>query len=120
MRLLIDYCVSRPTIDALTAAGHDILWVGNWDQDADDSVILARAAAEDRVVVTCDKDFGTLVFRDGLPHRGMVRMEQLSIEDQAELALRLLSVYEEELRTHAVITAGANFTRVRRGGDSGA
>lgn len=34
---------------------------------ADDAVILMRAAAEQRVVLTFDKDFGELAFRQRLP-----------------------------------------------------
>lgn len=37
-----------------------------------DEDILAFAVRDDRIVITNDKDFGELVFRDRRPHRGVI------------------------------------------------
>lgn len=45
---------------ALAAAGHDVIWAGDWPSDPGDEEILDQAAAQGRVLVTLDKDFGEL------------------------------------------------------------
>lgn len=48
---------------ALRAAGHDVAWARTDMPGASDEQVLARAQAQNRVVATCDKDFGELAFR---------------------------------------------------------
>ncbi len=72
MKLLLDTCVWVKSADESRAAGHDVVWAGDWTEDPGDQEILARVAAEGRVPVTLDKDFGTLVIPLGLRHCGLV------------------------------------------------
>ncbi|MDE2778874.1 MAG: DUF5615 family PIN-like protein [Chloroflexota bacterium] len=58
MRLLLDSCVWGGVISVLEAAGHDVDWVGNWEEDPGDDNILAHALAFGQILVTLDKDFG--------------------------------------------------------------
>lgn len=62
MRFLIDNALSPVLATLLTQAGHDALHVRTIElHRADEVVIFERAAAEDRIVVTADTDFGTLL-----------------------------------------------------------
>ena len=59
MKVLLDTCVAGALVSpALTEAGHDVVWAGDWDSDPGDEAILAHAHREGRVLVTLDKDFG--------------------------------------------------------------
>ena len=62
MKFLIDSALS-PVLAALPQqAGHDPIHVRSIElQHADDDVIFERAAAEHRIVVSADADFGTLL-----------------------------------------------------------
>jgi predicted nuclease of predicted toxin-antitoxin system len=51
----------------LREAGHDVLWARTNMPGEADSVLLAAAQKDSRVVLTCDKDFGELAFHWGLP-----------------------------------------------------
>lgn len=66
MRLLVNENVARTVIQQLRTRAHDVLSVKESMRSESDEVILARAQAERRIVVTHDKDFGELTFRSGL------------------------------------------------------
>jgi predicted nuclease of predicted toxin-antitoxin system len=62
MRFLVDNPLSPILAALLTRAGHDALHVRTIElHRAEDIVIFDRAAAEDRVVVSADTDFGELL-----------------------------------------------------------
>lgn len=74
MKFLADECCDFATVDALRDAGHDVLYVMESLRGATDNVILERAYAEDRILLTEDKDFGELVYRLRRPAYGVILM----------------------------------------------
>ena len=70
-----------------------------------DSEVLAIAVAEDRVLITNDRDFGELVFRLGLPHRGIIlfRLGDESIAVKVAWLDHVLEVYSHRLGESIVI-----------------
>jgi predicted nuclease of predicted toxin-antitoxin system len=73
VKLLIDTCISGAVRDALQAAGHDVVWTGDWPQDPGDDEILNHAHQEQRILITLDKDFGELAVVQARPHSGIIR-----------------------------------------------
>jgi predicted nuclease of predicted toxin-antitoxin system len=62
MRFLVDNALSPVLATLLRDAGHDALHVRDLAlQAAADAVIFDRAATDDRIVVSADTDFGTLL-----------------------------------------------------------
>ena len=62
MRFLVDNVLSPVLATLLERAGHDALHVRAIElHRSDDVVIFGRAAAEDRIVVSADTDFATLL-----------------------------------------------------------
>lgn len=74
MNVLLDSCIAGSAAAVVRAAGHDVLWTGDWPTDPGDDQILQFAVSESRVLVTIDKDFGELVLAQGLPHAGLIRL----------------------------------------------
>jgi len=113
MRVLLDSCVWAGVRNSLLAAGHDVVWTGDWAEDPGDEEILAFAYREDRALVTLDKDFGRLLFLQGRLHAGIVRPVGLSTSQQVQVSLQMLSLYERELARGAIITARSDRVRIR-------
>lgn len=72
MRLIVDESTGTAVVEHLRALGHDVLAVGELMPQAEDPDVLSRSVAESRVLVTNDKDFGELVFRQRQPHVGVL------------------------------------------------
>jgi predicted nuclease of predicted toxin-antitoxin system len=72
VRFLVDECLSRHFMIHLRAAGYDALSVKDLCPGVDDDVVLHRATAESRIVITEDWDFGELTVRLRLPATGVV------------------------------------------------
>jgi predicted nuclease of predicted toxin-antitoxin system len=67
VRFLADENVPLASIEALRRNGHDILAVALVAPGASDLQVLAVAAHEGRILLTLDRDFGDLVFRQAAP-----------------------------------------------------
>ena len=78
MKVLLDTCVWGGAKQPLEAAGHDVIWSGDWPSDPGDEEILAQAYREGRVLVTLDKDFGELAVVYGQPHSGILHLANLA------------------------------------------
>lgn len=62
MRFLVDNALSPVLATLLTEASHDALHVRTIElHRAEDTLIFERAAAEDRIIVSADTDFGALL-----------------------------------------------------------
>ncbi len=114
MRLLLDTCVWGGAIPEMRAAGHDVVWSGDWDEDPGDEAILATAHKQRRILVTLlDKDFGELAIVLRQPHAGIVRLVDFPARQQAEVCLRVLDAHGPELQSGAIVTAEKSRLRVR-------
>jgi predicted nuclease of predicted toxin-antitoxin system len=65
MRLCANENLPEDCIVRLRQDGHDVLWIREASPGSPDTGVLARAQQENRLLVTCDKDFGELVFKAG-------------------------------------------------------
>ena len=113
MKVLVDACVWGGAAVVLTAAGHEVEAVADWQRDPGDKEILTRAFDTSQVVVTLDKDFGELAVVRRLPHRGIVRLVGLSAERQGTAVVTVLAKYGAELSAGAIVTVEPGRVRVR-------
>ena len=113
MKVLLDTCISPQTKDRLKAAGHDVIWAGDWPDDPGNETILAAAHKDSRILVTLDKDFGELAVLHGRSHSGIVRIVNFRAEQQSSVCLHILSRHAEELGSGAIITAEPERIRIR-------
>ena len=72
MNLVIDESVDNLIVEALRRDGHDVLYVSEFAPGINDDKVLDLANQSGALLVTEDKDFGELVFRNGRIHTGVV------------------------------------------------
>jgi predicted nuclease of predicted toxin-antitoxin system len=80
MNFVVDECTGPSVARSLRLASHDVLSIFDDARGSDDDQVLALAYAESRVLITSDKDFGELIFREKRPHHGVVL---LRLNDQS-------------------------------------
>jgi len=64
VKFLVDENFPSTAVEKLQAEGHDVLAAREAAPGTPDSVWLARAQQEQRIVISLDKDFGALAFHD--------------------------------------------------------
>ena len=64
-KFLADENVPTEVVELARKSGLDITWIAEISPGIDDDVVLALAHADDRVLITFDKDFGEMAFRLG-------------------------------------------------------
>lgn len=94
MRILANENFPQVAVLALRGAGHDVLWARTEMPGASDEDVMARAAAEQRLLVTFDTGFGELVYRRGLPPACGVVVFRLAIPSPELAADRTLGVLQ--------------------------
>ena len=72
MRLLADENIAPAVITALREDGHDVLSVREVFPGVRDWDVMKRAVAEQRIILTHDRDFGNVVRLPLLTHMGVI------------------------------------------------
>jgi predicted nuclease of predicted toxin-antitoxin system len=118
MRFLLDNHLSPRVTQLLRTAGHDVLHVRDLGmQSATDEVVIGLAQAEDRVLVSADTDFGTLLARSHASAPSFLLMRRASGRRAAEQAALILANCESvrnELAAGAIVVLGEETLRIRR------
>lgn len=117
MKFLIDNALSIRLAEALTNAGHDAIHVKNYGlESATDTMILERARAEDRIIISVDTDFGMLLaqVQTNKPSFILLRWPGLRrIPEQLNVILANLPQMADELQNGAVVVIEPARVRVR-------
>lgn len=92
VRFLIDENVDFSVADFLIDLDCNVKTVVKIKSSLGDKEILALANNENRVIVTNDKDFGQLIFREKLPHKGVILFRLLDESSEAKIK-RLKEVF---------------------------
>jgi predicted nuclease of predicted toxin-antitoxin system len=115
VKFLADECVDRQIVDRLRQGGHEVLYVMEMEPGISDAEVLCLTNLEKSILVTADKDFGELIFRQGKIAKGviLVRLAGLSPEVKAEVVVDAVKDHAGELlQAFTVITPVT--VRVRR------
>ena len=63
MNVLADESVDGPIVESLRREGHRVQYVAEMEPELSDDAVLELANRDESLLLTADKDFGELVFR---------------------------------------------------------
>lgn len=115
MKFLLDESADFPLLLFLKELGHDVTAIArDYPHALKDREVLAIAENERRILITNDRDFGELVFRQHLSHSGVIlfRLGEESLHTKRECLKRVLAEYGDKLTDFVVVTERS--VRVRR------
>lgn len=117
MKFLIDSALSPTVAGVLSAAGHDAVHVREYGmQQAADEVIFQRAASEQRIIISADTDFGTLLARRNERQPSVILLRRQTgrrPRQQGDLILANLKSMETPLATGAIAVLDQDRLRLR-------
>jgi len=110
----LDVNASGPVGEFLLERSYDIKRVSERDIRMSDSEILKWAVKERRIIITTDKDFEAMVWKENRDHAGIIRLENLPREERLTLLSRTLKKYKDSIEEGAIIIATQQKVRIRR------
>ena len=118
MNFLVDEGVDRQIVDKLRQDGHSVLYIAEMAPGIGDDEVLEMANEQGASLLTSDKDFGELVYRQGRLTSGviLIRLAGLSPIRKAEIVGSAIGQHSEELSTAFAVVTPAT-VRIRRAKD---
>jgi len=115
MNFVADEGVDRQIVERLRVDGHSVLYVAEMAPGIPDDVVLTHANQESALLLTADKDFGEMVYRQSHLANGviLVRLAGLSSVQKAQIVASAIADHIQEMsKAFTVIEPGR--VRVRR------
>jgi len=112
---LADESIDRQIVERIRRDGYEVQAVAEISPGISDTQVLSRANEAGAVLLTADKDFGELVFRQRQVHSGVVsvRLAGHAPEVKAEIVAAAINAHADELEFgFSVVTGKA--VRIRR------
>jgi predicted nuclease of predicted toxin-antitoxin system len=120
MKFLFDQSADFRLIHHLRNLGHDVTAVSrNYPPGLSDEAVLELARQEQRILVVADRDFGELIFHQGLAHAGVLffRLPGAQLHSKIEHLDRALQEHADQLAAgEFVVVAPSNIRVARRPG----
>jgi predicted nuclease of predicted toxin-antitoxin system len=105
VRFIVDESTGPAVAEWLREQGHEVFSVYDEARGMGDEDIIKKAATENWILMTNDKDFGEKVYRERRPHKGVVllRLDDERASVKIKTIKQMLESYADRLRGHFVV-----------------
>ncbi|HKP53437.1 MAG TPA: DUF5615 family PIN-like protein [Chloroflexia bacterium] len=117
MKILADENVDRQIVEQLRHDGHSVEYVIEMERSISDDIILDSANREEALLLTSDKDFGELVYRQRRLANGviLIRLGGLAPLTKASIVSKALIDHALQIeQSFTVVTPGRIRIRPRK------
>lgn len=99
---VIDVGVGRSIEEWLIAQGFRVISIRIENPEMEDFKIIQLATLEDGIIITMDKDFGELVFKENNIHKGilLLRLEDAASEEKLAAIQNIIPSYVHKLQNN--------------------
>lgn len=102
MKFVADESVDYQIVSRLREDGHEVIYIAETQSGASDNSVLNQANLQQAVLLTSDKDFGDLVFRQNLVSSGILLLRIAGLPQERKAA-----IVAEAIRKHGAAMPGA-------------
>ena len=102
MRFIVDECSGPLVAEHLKKEGHIVFSVYEEARGIDDEKVLRLAFEGDYILITNDKDFGDLIFRLKMKHKGVIllRLEDERATNKIKILDGVLKKYSNNIKAN--------------------
>lgn len=115
MKIVADEGIEARLVFGLREAGFTVLYIAELMPSVPDSIVLEFALNGQSILLTRDKDFGDLVFRDKMSHSGIVLVrlkDTMPTTEKVKIVCEAFKQYIEQFQ-NAFSVIDENFVRIR-------
>jgi len=115
MNFVADESIDRQIVIRLRKEGHTVWYVAEMESGISDDTVLAQANQSDAVLITADRDFGEIIFREQQVAHGviLIRLASITSSNKPDIVIDAISQHGHEMvRAFTVISPGV--IRIRR------
>lgn len=97
MKFVADESVDFQIVSRLREDGHEVVYIAETEPGTSDNTVLTQANLQQAVLLTCDKDFGELVFRQQRVSNGILLIRTAGLSQERKAA-----IVADGIRKHGV------------------
>ena len=109
MKFIVDECVGLSVVRWIREENLDVISVFEEFPGARDKEVLKKAVLDERILITSDKDFGEMIFRNQECHCGVILLRLINERPEFKIKVlqHVLIHYAEKLEGNFVVATEA-------------
>jgi predicted nuclease of predicted toxin-antitoxin system len=102
LKFIVDVGVGRSSEEWLLAQNFLVLTISSINPEMEDYQIIKLAIKEEGIIITMDKDFGELVFKNNNSHKGilLLRLDDAVSEEKLAVIQNIIPEHLEHLKNN--------------------